>query len=301
MNPQLKTPILFIVFNRPETTAKVFETIRQAKPTRLFVAADGSRDGRAGEKELCATVRQIATNVDWPCQVETLFREKNLGCKNAVSSAITWFFNNVEQGIILEDDCLPNQSFFTFCELMLEKYRDTEKVMMVSGINRLDANEADKDYFFSRLYSIWGWATWKRAWQKYDIEMTGWEQRRKNNELAKMFTHKRMTNVYAEIFDSVYINKVDTWDAQWAYSCLFNNGLSITPKYNLVSNIGSAGTHTHKGKNPSLFRPTRDFVCKFNDDLAIAPNNKQDWIQFKIAYPTRYLRNIAYKIYKMIK
>jgi hypothetical protein len=166
------TPVLFLIFNRPNTTEQVFEAIAKAKPRCLFVAADGPRTDKEGEAEKCQAVRDIIKRVDWDCEVKTLFREQNLGCKEAVSSAITWFFEQVEEGIILEDDCLPSDSFFSFCAELLEKYRDDKRIMMISGDNFQDGiQRGDASYYFSSVPWIWGWATWRRAWRLYDREM----------------------------------------------------------------------------------------------------------------------------------
>ena len=161
-NKELKTALLFLVFNRPDTTRQVFEAIRRAKPPRLYVAADGPREGKFGEVERVEEVRIIATAVDWPCEVKTLFRDKNLGCKKGVSSAITWFFEQEEQGIILEDDCLPNRSFFYFCEELLNLYKQNEKIYMISGYNSQGQWRVEsQDYFFSYLAGISARATWR--------------------------------------------------------------------------------------------------------------------------------------------
>jgi hypothetical protein len=165
-------PILFLVFNRPETTARVFEAIRNAKPSRLYIAADGPRDFIYNEYAVCAKTREIASRVDWDCDVETLFRAENLGCKAAVSSAISWFFSHEEEGIILEDDCLPCESFFYFTTILLEKYRHDERIAHIAGSNFQDGKKVgDGSYYFSDLYNIWGWATWKRVWKDYDAEL----------------------------------------------------------------------------------------------------------------------------------
>jgi len=248
----LTTPVLFLIFNRPDTTQKVFNAIRQAKPKQLFVAADGPRPDREGEKEKCQRARQIATSVDWDCEAKTLFRDKNLGCKIAVSSAIDWFFENVEEGIILEDDCLPEQSFFQFCEKMLVRYRNDTRIMMVSGTNYLfNKIKISESYFFSKYYAIWGWATWRRAWMKYDIKMNSWPEFRNNKQLTWIFNDKEIIEYYTNMFQAVYSKRINTWDIQWVYSCIFNNGLSIVPGKNLIANIGVTGTHT--GSKPSIF------------------------------------------------
>jgi len=248
----LTTPVLFIIFNRPDTTQKVFNAIRQAKPKQLFVAADGPRPDKEGEKEKCEQVRKIIEQVDWDCEVNTLFRDKNLGCKIAVSPAIDWFFENIEEGIILEDDCLPDQSFFQFCEKMLVRYRNDIRIMMISGTNYLfNKVTISESYFFSKYYAIWGWATWRRAWIKYDVNMNSWPEFRNKKQLTRIFSDKEIIEYYTNMFQAAYNNRINTWDIQWVYSCIFNNGLSIVPGKNLIANIGVTGTHT--GPKPSIF------------------------------------------------
>lgn len=240
----LITPVLFLIFNRPDTTRKVFNAIRQAKPKQLFVAADGPRSDKEGELEKCQKARKIATSVDWDCEVKTLFRDNNLGCKIAVSSAIDWFFENVEEGIILEDDCLPDQSFFQFCEKMLEEYYNDTRVMMVSGTNYfLDMQEISESYFFSKHFTIWGWATWRRAWRFYDININEWGRIKEENQLKYLTNNFFIKKHFERTFDLISNKKIDTWDIQWVFACFFNNSLCITPKCNLVSNIGVEGTH----------------------------------------------------------
>ncbi len=169
----MRSPVLFLVFNRPDSTRKVFDAIRSARPPKLYITADGPRPDRPAEAKLCSEVRAIASAVDWPCEVKTLFRESNLGCKAGVSSGITWFFSHEDEGIILEDDVLPVPTFFNFCDEMLERYRDDARVSMISGCNLISNHFSPKQsYFFSRYNLIWGWATWRRAWQHYDVAMT---------------------------------------------------------------------------------------------------------------------------------
>ena len=156
--------VLFIIFNRPETTQRVFDAIRLAKPTRLYIAADGPRENKTGEKELCEQARKIAQNVDWDCEVKTLFQKENLGCGKAVSHAISWFFENEDMGIILEDDCLPHQSFFKYCEELLEKYKNNDRIGIISGNNFQKKRKIGSfSYYFSDIVNIWGWATWARS------------------------------------------------------------------------------------------------------------------------------------------
>lgn len=235
---ELTTPILFLIFNRLDTTKKVFAEIRKAKPKQLFIASDGPRKNKEGEREVVEKVRKyVLSQVDWPCKVKTLFRKENLGCKYAVSGAIDWFFENVEQGIILEDDCLPDQSFFRFCEEMLDKYRDNEKLMMISGQNLIQnkTKNTKEFYLFSKNAFIWGWATWKRAWNKYDVNIHNKITKRQIKNTSRgwmeyMQNKKKIKQLKEDI--------VRTWDYQWDFIIKLNNGLNIVPKVNLVENIG---------------------------------------------------------------
>jgi len=174
----LRTPVLFLVFNRLDTTKKVFQVIKKAKPPRLYIAADGPRETKEGEAERVKAVRDyVMSNMDWECEVKTLFREKNLGCGKAVSEAITWFFENEEMGIILEDDCLPTQSFFWFCEELLIRYKHEEKIMQINGSSFLPNIDIKESYFFSKYNHIWGWASWRRAWKHFHMQYPNWEDR----------------------------------------------------------------------------------------------------------------------------
>ena len=242
----LKTAVLFLVFNRPDTTKQVFKAIRQAKPPRLYVAADGPRADKSGEAEKVEQVRRIATQVDWECEVKTLFRDKNLGCGKGVSRAITWFFENEEEGIILEDDCLPSQSFFWFCEELLERYRGDERVMHIGGCNPIDKQLVSNIYYFSKYNRIWGWASWRRAWKYYDVKISLWPLIKRKKLHYSIFNNRKESRLWESLWDIVYSNKLDTWDYQWFF-CRVIQGKAIIPCVNLVSNIGfnKDGTHTH--------------------------------------------------------
>jgi hypothetical protein len=240
----MKTAILFLIFNRPDTTRQVFEVIRHARPPRLFISADGPRSKKPGEKELCDNARRVAAEVDWHCDVKTLFREDNLGCRLAVSSGISWFFEHEEDGIIIEDDVLPSPDFFSYCEKMLEEYRYDNRIMMITGTNYHPTDNCSGDYFFSQHFSIWGWATWRRAWRLYDINITGWPSSSNISFLNYHFGTK-IAKHFIHIFNLITDRLIDTWDIQWVYCCIFNNGLCITPRVNLISNIGVTGTHSN--------------------------------------------------------
>jgi hypothetical protein len=243
----MKSAVLFVVFNRPDTTARVFQTIRAAKPPRLYVAADGPREGRTGEAERCALVRQLATQVNWPCKLYTLFRDTNLGCKFGVSSAINWFFEHEEQGIVLEDDILAQPSFFDFCDAMLERYKDNTEVSMVSGCNLLSKRlQTQQSYFFSRYVFIWGWATWRRTWKHYDVTMSQWPEWHSSGALQKILGGDGALELYWEnTFNQVHSGMIDTWDYQWVFSCWKEGGLDIVPGRNLIENLGFGPDATH--------------------------------------------------------
>ena len=195
------TPILFIIFNRPDTTQVVFNRIKEIKPKYLFIAADGPRLNVSDEVEKCEETREIINQIDWDCELKTLFRDRNLGCGMGVSSAITWFFDYVEQGIILEDDCLPDLTFFEFTALMLEKYKDNNKIKMISGTNYFFNKVKSKEsYYFSKCFFIWGWATWKRAWSEFDFDMKSWPKNKKKHFLQTIFENKKIYNYWNIMF-----------------------------------------------------------------------------------------------------
>ena len=243
----LNTAVLFLVFNRLDTTKQVFQAIRQAKPPRLYVASDGARLSKEGEAHKVKEVRDyIIRNIDWDCEVNTLLRDKNLGCKYAVSGAISWFFENEEQGIILEDDCLPSQSFFWYCEQLLNHYAHDMRIGQISGTNNLGVFNSDNvDYFFSNYGSIWGWASWRRAWNAYDIDMNTWKRVQRSGALYRNFCNKNEIKRRSYFFEKTYRGDIQTWDFQWIFARLVNRFLVVIPSKNLVKNIGFINDSTH--------------------------------------------------------
>lgn len=250
---ELQTPVLFLVFNRLDTTKQVFEAIRKAQPPRLYVASDGARTNREGEAEKVQGVREyIVNNIDWDCEVKTLFREKNLGCRIAVSTAIDWFFDNEEQGIILEDDCLPHPTFFRYCQDLLKHYKDDERIMAISGDNfQFGKKRGEYSYYFSCYNHCWGWASWRRAWKLYDHDMKNWDNLHEGDWLLNL-GNKNFQKYWKRIFAVAYSQKIDSWAYRWTFSCWIQNGLTILPNVNLISNIGfnQDGTHTISNNNP---------------------------------------------------
>lgn len=243
----MRTPVLFLIFNRPDPTEKVFEAIRRARPPRLYVAGDGARANRPDEMARCELARKIATAVDWPCEVVTLFRATNLGCKRAVSQGITWFFEQEEEGIILEDDVVPDPTFFMFCEELLERYRTDAQVMMISADHfHGDSYRPDTSYFFSRYTHVWGWASWRRAWGHYDVDMSRWPATKASDFLLRVGGGDRdFVTYWTRIFDATHDGVIDTWDYQWLFATMLRDGLAITPSRNLARNVGFYADATH--------------------------------------------------------
>ena len=255
-NWQLETPVAFLIFNRPEATARVFAEIARARPPKLLVVADGPRPDRPGEAEKCTAARAIIKQVDWPCEVLTNYAKTNLGCGRRVSSGLDWVFDTVDEAIILEDDCLPHPDFFRFCAELLNRYRENERVMMITGSNPLLRLDIPESYLFSRYFQVWGWASWRRAWQKYDFELTDWPQLKAQKQIRSFYPQPYMVRHVTKMFDLVYHGRIGTWDIQWFYCCLFNNGLCVVPRVNLISNIGFVGTHTTGGMDDAFLLPT---------------------------------------------
>jgi hypothetical protein len=253
-----RTPVLFLVQRRPQITSRVLEVIRQARPSHLLVAADGPEDDSRCQE----TRRLILAGIDWPCTVETLFSPTRQGCKKAVSSALDWAFGLHEQLIILEDDCVPDLSFFSFCDEMLKLYRDVPEIMQICGSNLTGFQAAEESYFFSRFGPIWGWASWRRAWQAYDVNMSCWPEFRKAGRLKKICTEPFEASWRKQVFDAVHQGRVDTWDYQWAFAKLVQGGLSIVPACNLVSNLGfgADSTHTSNPNDPRAALPTESMA-----------------------------------------
>lgn len=272
---QLKTPVVLIIFNRPDTTEKVFEVIRQVKPSKLFVIADGPRLDRAGEVEKCAAARAIIDHVNWDCEVLKNYSDVNMGCKRRVSSGLDWVFDTVEEAIILEDDCLPHPTFFRFCENLLEKYRDDKRFMMICGTNVLGEWKSNiQSYFFSYFTHCWGWATWKRAWNYYDVDMKLWPKPEVKDRVRDVIANDQHYLRCQKNFDSTYSEKVDSWAFRWFFTRLSQSSLSIIPGVNLISNIGFSEKATNTKNTASqvanlpvmpMFFPLKEPLCVARD------------------------------------
>jgi len=246
-NFKLEVPVLFLVFNRLDTTTLVFSAIKKMQPSRLYIASDGPRDSHPSEMKAVSDVREfLLSNIDWDCEIATLFNDSNLGCKTSVSNAINWFFGQEEMGIVLEDDCLPSQSFFQYCQELLFKYEHDQRIFLITGYNKQNEwKVSENDYFFSNLGGIWGWASWRRAWEHYDVNLSDIDhfisqdgfQKSLGNSLGDLKQHM--------IYNSVIRDNVDTWAMQWGYARHKNNALTCIPSVSLIKNIGFGEGATH--------------------------------------------------------
>ncbi|MEM1442132.1 MAG: hypothetical protein AAGF67_07295 [Verrucomicrobiota bacterium] len=309
----MESPVLFLLFNRPDLASRVFEAIRAAQPPRFYIAVDGPREGRDEERAAVEECREFANLVDWPCEVKTLFRDENLGCGRAVSEAISWFFSHEEEGIILEDDCLPNPDFFQFCDGCLERFRDELSIVHVGGDLSLKfSGNSPESPFFSKYTPVWGWATWRRAWNNYEFTLTDW---RKDPEVsAGIRAHldsQQAFRFWSSIFDQMADGLVDTWDYQLTYSAFVNRGLSVMPPVNLISNIGfdPRATHTRNEEGPRSEFPSGSLSVEWKFPTKLVPDDRLDklfeeqyfgirpaWVQFF----TRF-QNFGIRLFSKVK
>lgn len=241
-----KTPLLLIVFNRPDKTNNLLKILEEIKPKNLYISADGPRKNSTKDIQLCQEVRKIFDNINWECNIHKKFSDNNLSCKKNVIDSINWFFSKEEQGIILEDDCLPSNSFFSFCENLLNYYADNPKIMQINGTN-LDVNyngNFPHSYFFSKFNHVWGWASWRRAWQLFDENFENYENAKTQGKILEYFEDKNIANWMIKYFDAAYHKKDNIWSSNWAYTILKYNAFCATPSKNLVKNIGFDGSGT---------------------------------------------------------
>lgn len=289
----MTTPIVFLIFNRPETTERVFDRIAEARPKKLFVIADGPR--HAEEAEKCARARRIVERVDWDCEVETRFSETNLGCRKNVGQGLEWAFSQVEEAIILEDDCLPDATFFPFCELMLERYREDERVMLIAGTNpfpELSRNGAS--YHFSQYGSIWGWASWRRAWRHFDDQMTTWPEFRDRELMRGVFEDDEERAFWIAAFEKMYSRPVPSWAFQWFFARLSQSGLSVVPNVNLISNIGFGEQATNTKNKNEMSELGLSSIAEITHPPFAVPLRTVDACLFRTAFaPKKPARGLA--------
>ncbi|MBD2504256.1 glycosyltransferase family 2 protein [Anabaena azotica] len=299
----MNTPITLIIFKRPQTTEKVFQLIRQAQPKQLFVIADGPRHDRADEAEKCQATREIIERVDWDCEVIKNYSDVNLGCAVRVSSGLDWVFSHVEQTIILEDDCIPHPSFFRFCEELLEKYQNDTRIASISAQNiQPQHKQTNYSYYFSRYSHCWGWATWRRAWQHYDLYMKLWKQVQAENLLNDILIDPKAVSYWQRKLQTIYDNPTGiTWDYQWTFACWMQGSLSITPKVNLVSNVGVGADSTHFASNQEfsfINVPTQAMEFPLQHPPYIVRNVEADIFTQKTVYQAKIIDVFKEKVKK---
>jgi hypothetical protein len=287
----LSTPVGFLIFNRPDLTEQVFAAIAQAKPKKLFVIADGPRSPEEAEK--CEKARSVIQKVDWDCELLTDFSDTNLGCGRREASGFDWVFSQVEEAIFLEDDTLPNPSFFNFCQTMLERYRDDERIMHINGDNSYNQNRTEYSYYFSKYMHGWGWASWRRAWQHYDYYMKTWPEFKRAGLLKFVCEDPYEQKFWTDILDQMHADPqvIDTWDYQWTYACWSQSGLVIAPNQNLISNLGfnrADAAHT-VGDSPRSRLKTTD-IPDINHPPFIVKHQQADNHTFDYVFEGKKMR-----------
>lgn len=274
MSYQVDSPVAIFIFNRPETTEQVFRTIRDVEPNTLYVIADGPRDGVETDDDNCRRTRSVTENVNWDCTVHRDYAERNLGLKDRFVTGLETIFSSEERAIILEDDCIPNQDFFQFCDVMLEEYEDDKRVWDISGTNHLGKWKSEQqDYHFSYYGGIWGWATWRRAWKEYDPDMNLWSEKPVRNRIRDVIASNSQYEYLRTVYERTCSGEIETWDYPWGYSRHLNSGLSVVPSTNLVTNVGFGDDATNTTDESSVManlpRHELNFPINFHDYVAV--------------------------------
>jgi hypothetical protein len=277
----MNTAVVLIIFNRPDLTAQVLHAIAKSRPRLLLVIADGPRPYKPNESEKCRASRELLKTIDWPCEVRTNFSFGNMGCRRRVVTGLDWVFGQVEEAIILEDDCLPHPCFFSYCEDLLTRYREDPRIMHISGNNFQPAGwKCRHSYYFSKYVHAWGWATWRRAWSLYDENTVRWPALRDAGWLSSICPDIYEAAMWKRYFDNIHAHRVDTWDTQWIFTCWLQGALSIVPAVNLVTNIGFRSDATHTTRETGIAnRPACD-IGPLQHPPAISPSLLEDRSDF---------------------
>ena len=274
-------PIVVVIFNRPQCAKQLMDALNSLQPTNIYVVSDAPRDDVAGEKAKVLASRSFFENIPWPCQVQYDYASRNMGTMDRISSGLDWVFSNVRQAIILEDDCIPNLEFFQFCEVLLERYAEDERVLSISGTRLAPEQSSPIDYQFSRYAFCWGWATWARAWSKFDCDMLSYAKTRKTKFLRSHFGGFRQAIYWRWLLDRVVDGRIGSWAYKWTFAHWFNNGLAIVPRVNLVSNegFGEDATNT-KTKSRWLSMDVKMLSFPLREPLKVVPDSEADqWIE----------------------
>jgi hypothetical protein len=276
MTSSLRTPVALLIFSRPESTRQLVQAILRARPPKVLVFGDAPRPDHPEDIALVAASRAIIEEACWECEVLTNYAEINLGTKYRPATGLDWVFENVERAIFFEDDCLPHPTFFRFCDELLERYVDHEQVMMISGNNYMECQLTTDSYLFSHYVGIWGWATWRRAWQHYDVEISRWPTLRETDFLRSVLSNKQEVAFWTHCFDRICSGESRTWDHQWQFACWLRQGLSVMPTVNLCTNIG--------------FGPTAQHYTDFHPKLSNAATGE---MVFPLKHPSTMVRSRA--------
>ena len=292
-------PVLMVFFNRSEPLKKVFEAVKKARPKKLFLAQDGPRPSNINDVKNVVACREVVKDIDWDCEVYTDFSDINLGCGKRMSSAISWAFSHVDRLMILEDDCVPNQSFFPFCEELLERYKDDERISMISGMNHLEKYENfnKNSYIFCASGAIWGWATWKRQWESYDFEMKFINELDVFNKIKKSnFPKYYKKDLIKQGKNRLKVlnsgKKLSSWTFQYNMIGFLNNQVTIVPMVNMISNVGLTGDSTHASSSLKMIPKGLQKVFYM----------KQHEIAFPLNHPTIVYRDDAFdkKVWRLM-
>ena len=287
-----ETPVALFAFNRPDTTEQVFEQIRAAEPPELYLVADGPRPGHPDDKENCEAVRTVLEDVDWDCEVNRLYRETNVGLPESVSTGLDWVFDQVPEAIILEDDTVPNMDFFRFCETMLDRYRGDPRVMMVNGTNRLGTwRDHNQTHHFVTWQDVWGWATWRDAWDEHDPDIEAWGDPEVRDRIADHVADTERADYHADLFDSLYDGQVTGWSRAWRFALFRNGAVSVVPARNLITNIGfdDRGHYATNPDSPLANLPRHDFEGPYEERTTTIPDREYErecFYRFRRTHPT---------------
>ena len=293
----MKTAVLLLTFNRLDYLKEVFAAVAKAKPPRLYIASDGPRPEKVGEKEQIDKIRKyLLSHIDWDCEVKTRFLKKNSGgCRYGVSGAVTWFFENEPEGIILEDDCVPDLSFFDYCENLLEKYRDDKRIWHIAGDAPIDIN-IKESYYFSRLMHCWGWASWADRWQYFSLDMSNYGKK----ELKNFSEELEVQNFWGRILEKLQRGEIDSWAWPWTFNIVANRGLCINPAHCLVSNIGEQGVH-YSSKNSNLNKQVYSLTeLKHPKRIKVREKNMKNIWEWLLHKELRRSRIVKYTIFGFI-
>ena len=298
---QLSTPVVFVMFNRPNTTRVVFDAISQSQPKKLYIVSDGPRIGRPGEQYLVEQCREIVSGADWPCEVYTRYSDTNLGCKENIVRGLDWVFDQEDEAIILEDDCVPTSEFFGFCQEMLELYRNNPSVGTISGSNpeEISSLTTNFSYWFSRYPKVWGWATWKRAWDKYEVDLSRFSRLDRRVLVSEKVSSLEARKYWESKFDSVASGRVDTWDYQLAFMHFKHSFVSVIPSVNLISNIGFGPDATHTVSQPadSLHITTGKLKSPLHGPSSAQPFEEYDELVVRNRFSLSPIRRIIEGLY----